>query len=134
LFFALVISPDVLHNTYFIPNNPGRTYASYADHLSRFGGIGFNPYPLWFYFGTVRDWLGWRRLGVSLNPWVGAILLLGVLAASFRRNKDPVMVFFLVMFWTVFLFFSLYRSAGRGGAKPMALKKLAIAESPYRVG
>ena len=105
--FVLVIAPDLLHNLLNTPQGRPPTYANYLDHLSRFGGVGWNEYPTFFYFGAVPTWLGISRYDYVLNPLVAAIFLLGSGLAVRFGESDPTKRFLLLMFWTVFLFFSL---------------------------
>jgi 4-amino-4-deoxy-L-arabinose transferase-like glycosyltransferase len=105
--FVLVISPDLLHNLMNTPEGRPPTYANYLDHLSRCGGIGWNEYPLLFYFGAVPMWLGIANYDYVLSPSAAAIFLLGAGLAVRFGGSDPTKRFLLLMFWTVFLFFSL---------------------------
>ena len=73
--FVLVISPDLLHNLWNSPQGRPPTYANYLDHLSRFGGIGWNEYPTLFYFGAVPASAGDCAVRLRFEPAGGGDLL-----------------------------------------------------------
>ena len=87
--FGLVISPDVAHNLLNTPQGRPPTYANYLDHLSRFGGIGWNEYPTLFYFGACPR--GWHiaHYDFVLNPFVAVIFLCRRGAGGVVREGRP---------------------------------------------
>lgn len=129
----LVITPDIVWNlgddaatakvTY---NNQTVGQAGYATHLKRIGGLGVSLYPSMFYFrGTIRSsylQITGRPLTdntaeyESVNPAIGALLLGGVVATTLRlRGRDQFRIFLLLMFWSIFGFFSMIRPGDPGG-------------------
>lgn len=86
-------------------------YMSYGDHWSRFRGLGFNATPLYFYVGDILERLGIEQYNgfgefPFMNPWLGSLLLIGVLAALVHRGKDPLTIALLVLFALVFVVLS----------------------------
>lgn len=126
--FLLTTAPDVYANLRLAGAGLG---VSFAEHLSRFGGVGFNRHYLLF-FG--RDAVGWAYdlLGrtlhdqapeyAAMNPLFGA-LLLGVAGWSWRcvRCLDGGGKLFLSVFTVVLLFFSVVRP----GSVPPGLDPVA---------
>ncbi len=123
--FFLVIAPDLvwnLTNTHDIEYvNRNLRQATYASHLQRIGGLGFSPYPLMFYGRTAVMSLNRVLTGKelnddtpeyrSINPALGVLFLGAVLVTTFGgpRRDDDVRRFLLVLFWFVFVFFTLIR-------------------------
>jgi 4-amino-4-deoxy-L-arabinose transferase-like glycosyltransferase len=116
LVFFIVISPDIFRNILTpVETQDAYVYMNYADHLSRFAGIGFNEQPWLFYFGQGVEWLKIRiENGFSEMPFqhlvMGIALWFAVLFATFSRRKDALTVFLLIMFWSIFLFFALIKT------------------------
>jgi 4-amino-4-deoxy-L-arabinose transferase-like glycosyltransferase len=129
----LVIAPDIAWNvsdnaatakvTY---NNQTVGQASYATHLKRVGGLGVSLYPSMFYLrGTIRSsylQITGRPLTdntaeyESVNPALGVLLLGGVVATTVRlRGRDQLRIFLLLMFWSIFGFFTMIRPGDPGG-------------------
>ncbi|MGE5263673.1 MAG: glycosyltransferase family 39 protein [Acidobacteriota bacterium] len=115
LVFLLVILPDLAAN--FIV--PGTTLATYGDHLSRIGGVGFTPHYLNFFLRdgvrALYNWMG-RELYdkaagyPTMNLVFGVILLGGVLIETLRwRKQEPILKFLILSFWLVLAFFVLVR-------------------------
>jgi hypothetical protein len=114
--FFIVISPDIFRNvlTPIETQNP-IYYMNYADHLSRLAGFGLNEQPWLFYFGQGVEWLKIPHYNsFSEMPFqhlvMGIALWVAVLLATFRHRKDALMAFLLIMFWSIFLFFSLIKT------------------------
>ena len=126
--FFLTISPDIVCNL-TIPVDQYTMYqTNYLDHLSRFGGIGLNEQPLVFYFKSTcdilhiayRDYLNFRSISLPM-----ALTLLGSVAYTsfayrqfrFSDKEDGWVTFLLLMFWCIFVFFSVIvdKSPSRGG-------------------
>jgi len=114
--FFIVISPDIFRNvlTPVKTQNP-IYYMNYADHLSRFAGFGLNEQPWLFYFGQGVEWLKiphFKELGGMpfQHLVMGIALWVAVLFATFRRRKDVLTTFLLIMFWSIFLFFSFIKT------------------------
>jgi 4-amino-4-deoxy-L-arabinose transferase-like glycosyltransferase len=124
--FVLIIAPDVWWNATTDPETARVSYSdsyvaqsTYAAHLRRVGGLGLSPYPAMFYArGPVTGLLRWvtgREVPdvagyPSLNPVIGIVLVLGVLAATFGhapREKERRLL--LALGWGVFLFFTAVR-------------------------
>jgi 4-amino-4-deoxy-L-arabinose transferase-like glycosyltransferase len=125
--YLLVLGPDIAWNLRTDPETATVTYnnqtvgqATYAAHFRRFGGVGFSPYPSMFYLRSAVLPLYPRITGTplrdeteeywSVNAGLGVLLLAAVLAATVRpRRRDPLWIFLLVMFWGIFVFFTLIK-------------------------
>jgi hypothetical protein len=115
LVFILVTLPDLAAN--FI--TPGTTLATYGDHFSRIGGIGFTAHYLNFFLRDgVRAFynLNGRELWdkavgyPTMNLVFGVILLGGVIIETLRwRRQEPIVKFLILSFWLVLGFFVLIR-------------------------
>ncbi len=125
--FFLVIGPDLYWNLTTPQNSvlvhySGREalQATYRSHLQRVGGFGFSPYPSMFYGRSVvrSAYVGLTGRELkdetpeyhSMNLALGVLLLGAVLVTTFRPPaRDSVRVFLLVLFWGVFLFFTMIK-------------------------
>jgi hypothetical protein len=124
--FVLIVAPDVWWNTTANPETAHVSYSgsyvtqsTYAAHLRRLGGVGLSPYPAMFYArDPVKGALEWATgqevpdvAGYpALNPVLGILLVLAVLATTFvQRSRDPQRWLLLALAWGVFLFFTLIR-------------------------
>jgi 4-amino-4-deoxy-L-arabinose transferase-like glycosyltransferase len=129
----LVVVPDIVWNmradaatakvTY---NNQTVGQASYASHLKRIGGLGVSLYPSLFYLrSTIRSsylQITGRPLRdntpeyESVNPAIGVLLIVGVVATTIRlRGRDQLRIFLVLMFWGIFGFFTMIRPGDPGG-------------------
>lgn len=128
LLFLALISLDIRWNVLRL----GEPYKhTYAEHLTRVGGIGLSHHPLLFYLRSAVRPLAWQ-MGwefpdpapeyPSMNPLWGVGLLAAVLWATLRRGRlDVTQTTFLVLFWVVFGVFVLLRPGeGLPDADPVA--------------
>jgi 4-amino-4-deoxy-L-arabinose transferase-like glycosyltransferase len=115
LIFVGVIWPDLQWHLL----SSGKSEVTYADNLTRIGGIGFTPHYFLFYGrGLIRPVfraLGWRLVDSAaeypaMNPLFGALLLgaFAFTAVRYRRGDD-VQKFLVLLFGLVFVFFLLVR-------------------------
>lgn len=136
--YVLVISPDIAWNLRANPetsvtyNDRTVGQATYATHLRRIGGIGLSPYPSMFYLRPTVKALAVGLTGNelkdetqeywSVNVAIGVLLLGAVLATTVRTaSPDQLRVFLLVMFWSIFGFFTLItRGAVTGRLDPVS--------------
>jgi 4-amino-4-deoxy-L-arabinose transferase-like glycosyltransferase len=125
--YLLVISPDIVWNMRVNPETVRVTYnnqtvgqATYAAHLRRVGGIGLSIYPSMFYLRSTVKSLYSRVTGNelkdetteywSVNPAIGVLLLGAVLTTIVHSpRRDQLRIFLLVMFWAIFVFFTLIK-------------------------
>jgi 4-amino-4-deoxy-L-arabinose transferase-like glycosyltransferase len=133
LVWFLVISPDIAWNmrdrraaatvTY---NNQTVEQATYTRHLRRVGGLGISPYPSMFYFRAPLRSSYLRITGrpltdntaeyESVNPAIGVLLLGCALATAIGlRSHDRLRIFLVLMFWSIFGFFSMIKPGDPGG-------------------
>jgi hypothetical protein len=131
--FALVVAPDLLWNAKTKQNSVTVRYgdqealqATYKSHLERIGGLGLSPYPSMFYARRVVRSLYLRITGTelrdetpeyySMNAALGALLVGAALITLFlSRERTDVRVFLLLMFWGIFLFFTLIKKGNPPG-------------------
>ena len=136
--FVAFIGPDLYWNattsteTLVHYGNQPALQAHYTNHLRRIGGIGFSPYPFMFYGRravmplykavTGRALVDETAEYSSINPVLGILLLGAVLAtAIFRRERDVLTVFLLLMFACVFgLFTFIARGDPPGRLDPVS--------------
>jgi hypothetical protein len=101
-------------------NNQTVGQATYAAHLRRVGGIGLSIYPSMFYLRSTVKSLYSRVTGNelkdetteywSVNPAIGVLLLGAVLTTIVHSpRRDQLRIFLLVMFWAIFVFFTLIK-------------------------
>jgi 4-amino-4-deoxy-L-arabinose transferase-like glycosyltransferase len=121
LLFAAMVLPDLLANAHARAaglETQGAAQATYLDHLTRIGGIGISPYPAMFFLRDSMAWVSAHVLHVPLtdqtpeypamNALIGLILLAAVVTRTFTTGPDRSR-HLLIVFWTVFGFFSLIR-------------------------
>jgi len=115
--FLVVIGPDILWN---LRTTHSDVQATYRDHLSRIGGVGFTAHYFLFFARDAFQWFHTTVTGdrlvdtVAENPsmnWIFGSLLLGaVLAATLRPvNENGNRGFLLILFWVVLGFFVMIR-------------------------
>ena len=126
LTFFVVIGPDVYVNLTTDPETARITYsdqianqATYGSHFRRFGGIAFSPYPAMFYGRSAVRPLYRRITGgafrdetsdyLAMNPGIGILLFGAVLITTIGPGRDSMRWFLLLLFWVVFVFFSLIK-------------------------
>ena len=124
--FLLMVAPDLLWNARANPDTAHVTYSgsyvaqsNYAAHLRRVGGLGLSPYPAMFYarepVTRLLAWATGREAAdvadyPAINPVLGVLLLLAVLATTFGKGPRGVeRRLLLAVAWGVFLFFTFIR-------------------------